>query len=106
MPRRLLIDEAERTAVIALTQPVKQGFGEGQPKAVIGILFKFDTMLFSSSILDLKDQLLLHAEVAVIDQVPGTDTIDADQLISGLKPECLPDRACLDGGDDRRLRLT
>ena len=42
MPRRLLIDEAERTAVIALTQPVKQGFGEGQPKAVIGILFKFD----------------------------------------------------------------
>jgi hypothetical protein len=50
-------------------------------------------------------KLLLHAEVAVVDQVSRPDTINAEQLISGFEAKLLTNRARFDGIHHRRLGL-
>ena len=51
-------------------------------------------------------ELLINTEIAVINQIPGADSVDAHQLIAGLKSELLADRPLLNLIDNRWLRLT
>ena len=92
MPRRLLIDETERTAVSALPQAIKQRLGERKPEAIIRILFEFNAMERPCGVLYLEDEILFNGQIAVINQISWANTIDAEQPIAGFEAELLTDR--------------
>jgi hypothetical protein len=91
MARRLLIDEAEGTSIGALPKTVKQCFGERETKAIVGILLQLNAMQLTGAVTDLERQLLLNGQIAVINQIAGAHTIDAEQLIPRLESQLLAD---------------
>tara|TARA_B100000900_G_C20242684_1_gene578576 strand:- start:233 stop:625 length:393 start_codon:yes stop_codon:yes gene_type:complete len=93
MARRLLVDEAEGATVGALTKAIKESFGETKPQTIVGILLQLDAMQLTGAVTNLKRQLLLNNEVAVINEISGTDSIDAEQLISWFKSQFLSNGA-------------
>ena len=99
MTRRLLVDEAKRTAVVALPQTIEQRFGEGQPKTIIRVFLKFNAVQLPCTVTDLKCQLLLNDQIAVINEVTRSHPIDAEQLVTRLESQLLTDRASLHGGN-------
>ena len=104
-PRRLLVDEAEGAAVVALAQAVEQGVAEPQPQALVQILLQLHHVEAAVGILHLEHQFLLPLQHLHIDQVPGTHAVDAAQPVTGLKAELLGDRAGLHRGDHGGLGL-
>lgn len=103
MAWRLLIDETERTTVVALPQTIEQCLGEAQAKPLIGILLQFDDVQAAVRILDFQGQFLAALEHLEIDQIARTDAVDAQQPIARLETQLLPDRIRLDMSDDRGL---
>ena len=93
MARRLLVDEAERATVGALTKAVKQRFGESKPQTIVCIFLQLDAMQLTGTVTNLKRQLLLNNEVAVINEIARAHSIDAEQLISWFKSQFLSNGA-------------
>ena len=104
MPRRLLVDEAKRTAVVALPQTIEQRFGEGQPKTIIRVFLKFNAVQLPA-LSRTSRSALLNDQIAVINEVPRSHPIDAEQLVTRLESQLLTDRASLHGGNDCWIRL-
>ena len=77
--------------VVALPQAIKQRLGEGKAQTFVSVLFQIHLMDLTGSIQHLEMKLLLHAEVAVINQISRTDAVDAEQLIAGFKTELFAD---------------
>ena len=101
----MLIDEAERAMVVALTQPIEERLGESETEAIVGLLFQLHVVQLTGGVTHLELKLLLNAEVAVVDQISWPHTIDAEQLISGFEAKLLTNRARLDAINHRRLGL-
>ena len=93
MARGLLIDKAEGTAVVALTQTIKQGLAEGQPKPIVRILLQFNDMDLARGIFDLQTQVFLPHQHLEINQISGPHPVDAEQAITRLKTQLLTNRS-------------
>ena len=102
----MLVDETERASVVALTQAIKKGFAELKPQPFIGVFLQLHRMGDTGRIAHLKTQLLINAEIAVVDEISGPDAIDAEQLIPGLEAKVFTDRTRRYGHHECRSRLT
>ena len=103
---RLLIDEAKRTVVVALPQAIEERLREAKTQTIVSIFLQVHLMQNARHVAHLQVKLLINTEVAVIDEIPRANAVDAHQLITWLKSELLSDRPLLNLIHDRRLRLT
>ena len=106
MARRLPINEAKRTVVVALPQAIKEGLREAKTQTIIGIILEIHLMQLARGIAHLQVKLLINTEVAIINEITRANAVDAHQLITGFESELLSDRPLLNLIHNRRLRLT
>ena len=92
--------------VVALPQAIKQGLCEGQSESVISILFERHLMQLPPGIAHFQVELLLHTEIAVVDEISWANAIDAQKLVAGFETKLLSDGSRLHGIHHRWLGLT
>jgi hypothetical protein len=81
--------------VVALLQAIKERLPEHEPKAVIRLLLQLHMVKGPLGILHLQGEFLLPTENLQVNEIARTDAIDAEQPVTTLKAQLLPDRTGL-----------
>jgi hypothetical protein len=83
--------------VVALLQAIKKSLTKHQAQAVINVFLQLHNMEAAPGILHFQGELLFPAKDLKINQITRSDAIDAQQTITTLKAQLLPDGTRLHG---------